>query len=167
MFCCCCRCYCSIIRSTYRASCDRRSYCCSCRYHCSCCCCRRCCCLMLLSMLVLMLTSARVVLCIIMNSLHIEFFVIYCLVCMTALIIERASRSYVRQVFSDRGWAAPLWRIPRCPNCSLYAILWAFFAKLGCSFLLSFLSVPKMTPRCPKKATRWPQDGTKMAPRWP
>ena len=72
------------------------------------------------------------------------------------LHIERASRSYVRQV-------------PRCPNRSLYAVLWAFFAKLGLSFFLSCLSGPKMTPRCPKKAARWPQDGPKMAtgsPRW-
>ena len=65
-----------------------------------------------------MLTSARVVLCVVMHSLHIEFFVSYCLACMTTHVIKRASRSVVRQVPGGRFLSA-------------YAVFLALFEKLG------------------------------------
>ena len=54
--------------------------------------------MMLLLMCLLVLACARVALCVAMHPLHIEAFMQYRPACMTTHVIERASRSYVRQV---------------------------------------------------------------------
>ena len=61
---------------------------------------------MLLVMLLFVLPSARVALRVVKHMLCIEFFVSYCLACMTTHIIKRASRSVVRQVHVEVDFCA-------------------------------------------------------------